>query len=112
MNPVSAPWVATTRTVLQNILGVILSILAAYMAFAAIAPDILEAVRDVLPKDVFVWLTGFVVSTGAIAGAIARVMAIPAVNSWLTRFRSLGYGSPVDEGLGQLNTPQEKEDNA
>lgn len=92
-NPISAPWVATVRTVLQNVLGVLLSLVAAFLAFAALAPDILAAVVTVLPDNVAMWLTAFVAVTGAIAGAISRVMAIPAVNSWLSKFRGLGYES-------------------
>lgn len=99
MNPITAPWVATARTILQNILGVALTLVSVFLALAAVAPEILAALADVLPPAVYAWLLGVVVASGAIAGAIARVMAIPAVNAWLGR---LGYKSPADTGLGEL----------
>lgn len=99
MNPITAPWVATARTILQNVLGVALTIVSAFLALAAVAPDVLAALADVLPESVYAWLLGVVVGSGAIAGAIARLMAIPAVNAWLGR---LGYTSPYDAGLGTL----------
>ena len=99
MNPINAPWVATARTILQNIVGVTIALVSAFLAFAAIAPEILGALREVLPEHAYLWLLGIVGTAGAIAGAIARVMAIPAVNAWLGR---LGYQTPADTGLGTL----------
>lgn len=101
MNPINAPWVATARTVLQNIVAVVLTLVSVFLALAAVAPEILAALADVLPADVYAWLLGVVVGAGAIAGAIARVMAIPAVNAWLGR---LGYQSPAQTGLGTLTS--------
>ncbi|GAA0960130.1 hypothetical protein [Frigoribacterium faeni] len=57
---------------------------------SAVAPAVLEAVQDVLPGPAVVWLTGSIATLAAVSTALARVMAIPAVNQWLTK---VGLGS-------------------
>lgn len=62
------PWHAVVRTLFQAVVG-----------FAAMWGVIVEAlgVDETLP---------WVVASLAVTGAITRVMAIPAVNTWLERF--------------------------
>lgn len=55
-----------------------------------IAPQVLEAVQDVLPGPVVAWLAGAIATLTAVSAALSRVMAVPAVNAWLT---GLGLGS-------------------
>ena len=55
-----------------------------------IAPQVLEAVQDVLPGPVVAWLVAVIGTLTAVSAALSRVMAVPAVNAWLT---GLGLGS-------------------
>lgn len=55
-----------------------------------VAPQILVAVQDVLPGPVVAWLAGAIAVLAGVSAAVARVMAIPAVDEWLRRF---GAGS-------------------
>lgn len=84
---VKHPWNATLRTALQVILGITSFILL----LAVVAPQILEAVADVLPENVYAWGVGAVASITALAGAITRIMAIPQINEWL---KKIGLGVP------------------
>lgn len=59
-------------------------------AVVAVAPDVLSALAGVLPGPVLAWLGGVVVAAAGISTALARIMAIPAVDRWLKR---LGLGS-------------------
>lgn len=80
----------TIRTVIQVVLSSAVTIAVTVIALAAVAPEILEALTEVLPESAVVWLTGAVAFLVALSGALARIMAIPAVNDFLTRF---GAGS-------------------
>ena len=55
-----------------------------------VAPQILDALADVLPGPVVAWCAGVIAGTAALSAALSRVMAIPIVDRWLTR---LGIGS-------------------
>lgn len=96
-NPVTDPRIAVIRTVLQNIVATIVTVATAIIAVAALAPQILEALADVLPPEVYAWLAGAVAFLGALAGALAKIMSMPKVNEWLSKFR-LGY-KPADASL-------------
>ena len=65
------PWRATVRTVV-----------AALIALAAMAPLVYSAVTHEDPGTA----TGAAAGALAIAGAVTRVLAVPAVDAWLTRF--------------------------
>ncbi|MEV7962424.1 hypothetical protein [Oerskovia paurometabola] len=65
------PWRTTVRTTFQAVL-----------ALAALTPFALEAVADGDPAQ----LGGGAVIALTVAGAITRVMAVPAVNTFLQRF--------------------------
>ncbi|WP_104127996.1 hypothetical protein [Cryobacterium sp. Y57] len=84
---VARPWTATARTVLQAVAGAILGAAALVAAVAVLAPQFLEAVAAILPPEWLAWATGAVATIGAVAGAFARIMAIPGVNEWLTKIK-------------------------
>ena len=90
VSPIQSPRVATLRTVLQNVVSVLLTIVSIILVIPSVAPEIVEALRPVLPPSVYVWLVGVVAFIATLAGALARIMAIPRVNQWLSKFR-LGY---------------------
>jgi len=84
---VAYPGAATIRTILQTVSGVILGAAAVVATIAVLAPQFLAAVADILPPSWLAWATGAVATIGALAGAFARIMAIPGVNEWLTKVR-------------------------
>lgn len=84
---VAYPWTATARTVAQTVAGVILGGSAVVATIAVLAPQFLAAVAVILPPEWLAWATGAVATIGALAGAFARIMAIPGVNAWLTRIK-------------------------
>jgi hypothetical protein len=70
---VRRPWRSTARTVFQSLVGL-----------AVIAPLIAAAIEEATGYD----LDGvpFIAAVLAGAAAVARVMAVPAVEAWLRRF--------------------------
>ncbi|TFC59395.1 MULTISPECIES: hypothetical protein [unclassified Cryobacterium] len=81
------PWTATARTIAQTVAGVILGGSAVIATIAVLAPQFLAAVADILPPTWLAWATGAVATIGALAGAFARIMAVPGVNDWLTKIK-------------------------
>lgn len=74
------------RTILQSIAAFIVALAGALAVFQIVAPQVLDAVRDVLPPTWYAWLVGFIAAVGVVAGALAKIMAIPQVNEWLKHF--------------------------
>lgn len=62
----------------------------AFLTFALVLPQIIEALGLPVDSGLRLWLVAVAAGVTAVAGAIARVMAIPAVNAWLTK---IGLGS-------------------
>lgn len=89
-NKILFPIQRVIRTVLQVVAAIVVFLVGAVPALAIFAPQFLEAVRDILPPAWYAWGLGAVAVIGALAGALARVMAIPGVNAWLTKW---GAGS-------------------
>ena len=81
---VKRPWRATGRTVFQ-----------ALVALAAIAPLIVAAVEEATGYDIDG--VGLVVVVLAASAAVTRVMAIPGVEAWLTRFVPFLAASPAPD---------------
>lgn len=79
-----------SKRVLRTIVQVVLGAAGVLATIAVVAPQVLTAIGDVVPGPVLVWLTGAVAFLAGISAALTRVMAIPAVNAWLTTF---GLGS-------------------
>lgn len=101
---VANPARATTRTVLQNVLG-------ALVGFGLLAPFILQWLVDGLNSLGMAEQAAFVATalggTVAVAALLARVMAIPGVEAWLQQsqaFRWLAAAKrpDIDQGPGDL----------
>lgn len=79
---VANPGRATLRTIVQ--VGV-----PAFVALVLVLPLILQAIVEelgaVLPPSLTAWLVSAAAAITALAGAVARIMAIPAVNAWLAK---------------------------
>ncbi|MGD2203651.1 hypothetical protein [Microbacterium maritypicum] len=88
MNKIWFPLQRAIRTAVQTIVAVA-AILAATVV---VAPQILVAIQDALPGPFVAWLTGAIAVLADISAAVARVMAIPAVDEWLRKF---GAGSAL-----------------
>lgn len=84
------------RTVLQSIAGFIVALAGALAIFQLVAPQVLEAVREVLPPSWYAWLVGFIAAVGVLAGVLAKVMAIPQVDAWLKHFGAGSTPAKVD----------------
>lgn len=78
------------QRVLRTGLQVILSFLSVWAVVAVIAPQILDELAKILPGSWVAWLAGAIASVTVVAGVLTRIMAIPAVNDWLTK---IGLGS-------------------
>lgn len=81
---VAHPWRAAFRTVLQAAIVLFTFVLAA-------GPPILNILAHHmdghLPPEVLVWMLGAAAFLSALAGAVARIMALPHVNQALGRIR-------------------------
>jgi len=98
MSPLSAPtpsdavknvteiWYKAQR-VLRTLVQVIIP---AFLGFAVVLPLIIEALGLPVDSELRLWLLLVAGGVTAVATAIARVMAIPAVNAWLIK---IGLGS-------------------
>jgi hypothetical protein len=87
-------WFATQR-VLRTIVQVGIP---AFITFAGVLPVIINALGLDVDGQVYLWLVSAAAVLTAVAGALTRVMAIPAVNEWLTHI-----------GLGSIPTSVAKE---
>lgn len=86
---VSTIWFKTQR-VLRSIVGTLISALTVWAALVVIFPQMLAELATILPGPAIAWLTGVIAAISAVAGAISRIMAIPKVNAWLTKWLNLG----------------------
>lgn len=62
----------------------------AFITFAGVLPLIVNAIGLPVDGALYLWLVGAAGVVTALAAGLSRVMAIPAVNSWLTH---IGLGS-------------------
>ncbi|MCL2089834.1 MAG: hypothetical protein FWH11_01180 [Micrococcales bacterium] len=85
------PWRAAARTAAQVLVAV-----PAVLTTLALVGD-LVARDDLLPAGWGAWLAAAAVTCSALAGLLARVMAVPAVDAWLDRALHLG-SAPADPG--------------
>jgi hypothetical protein len=74
---------------------VVRTILATLVVFVPVAnatlPLLAEAFNSPdVPAEVYAWVNGIIVAALAVLGVLTRIMAIPAVNTFLTKF---GAGS-------------------
>lgn len=104
-DPIWFPWQRVIRTAAQ----VLVAAATVLAAIAFVAPQVLDAVSDVLPGPWVAWLTGAIAFVAALSAALARVMALPVVNTWLT---SLGAGSVPASGYSAGTEPAEEQTTA
>lgn len=88
--PVSGEIWFKTQRALRTVVQVIVTGAGILAAAVVIAPQILDALADVLPGPLVAWAAGVIAAAAALSAALSRVMAIPAVDAWLKR---LGLGS-------------------
>lgn len=62
----------------------------AFLTFAFVLPQIIEALGLPVESDLYLWLVGLAAGVTAVAAAITRIMAIPQVNAFLVK---IGLGS-------------------
>lgn len=62
----------------------------AFLSFALVLPQLIEALGLPVDSELRLWLVGVAAAVTAVAAALSRIMAIPAVNAWLTK---IGLGS-------------------
>jgi len=78
------------KRVLRTVVQVVLGAAAVLAVVVVVAPQVLDAVADVVPGPVLAWLTGAVATLAAVSAALTKIMAIPKVNELLTL---IGLGS-------------------
>lgn len=72
----------------QRVLRTLVQVaIPAFLGFAVVLPQIIEAVPE---SQLRAWLLAVSAGVTVVAGALAKIMAIPAVNAWLIK---LGLGS-------------------
>lgn len=79
-----------SKRVLRTVVQVVLGAAAVLAGVVLVAPQVLEAVADVVPGPVLAWLTGAVATLAAVSAALTKIMAIPKINELLTL---IGLGS-------------------
>ena len=88
--PTPPIWYKTQR-VLRTIVQALVVLIPILNGLALAAAGYLSEQTDVtIPAWVFVALNGIIAVTAVVMGLVARLMAVPGVNTWLTKF---GLGS-------------------
>lgn len=98
--PIWFPNQRVWRTIFQYIAGTIIGLFIALTTVQLFAPSVLEAAGEILPPSWLAWLTGAIAFCGTLAGVLAKIMAIPVVNEWLSRYTPFGSAprSAIDAG--------------
>lgn len=78
------PWRATFRTVLATVVGGLIALSALWPVLEPVFRDTVDQFPPYLARVVLPVLG----SVGVLAGLVTRLMAIPAVNAWLTKWRA------------------------
>ncbi|PZE31762.1 hypothetical protein [Curtobacterium sp. MCLR17_042] len=79
-----------SKRVLRTVVQVVIGAATVLTVVVVVAPQVLDAIADVVPGPVLAWLTGAVATLAAVSAALTKIMAIPKVNELLTR---IGLGS-------------------
>jgi predicted naringenin-chalcone synthase len=75
----------------QRVLRTVVQVgIPAFLTFAWVLPEIIDELGLPVDSDLRLWLLGLAAGVTAVAGALSRIMAIPAVNRWLVK---IGLGS-------------------
>lgn len=81
------------RTILQ--VGI-----PAFVFLVIVLPPVLEIIDaelgEHLPEAFRLWMIGTAALLTAVAGATARIMALPMVNTWLSKYTPFGTMKPKD----------------
>lgn len=81
-------WRTVTQVGLSSLIGLVL-----------LLPEIIQVIDEDLgehlPPAFRVWMLGAAAAITAIAGVIAKVMALPRVNDWLSRWTRAGTVPPA-----------------
>jgi hypothetical protein len=104
--PVPDIWYKAQRVLRTIVQFLVVAVPLANIGAASII-DYLQKQEDVtIPGWVFIWLNAILVGSALIMGGVARIMAIPGVNEWLTK---LGLGSVPEKALIPATLPSGKE---
>lgn len=80
---VANPHRASIRTLVQSLIGGFIAVNAALPVIQQVLAE--KPFNEVLPPVVYAYVNGAVVAAGGISLGVTRLMAIPAVNDWITR---------------------------
>lgn len=83
----------TARRVLRTLVQVGIP---AFLTFALVLPQVVEALGLPVDSALYLWLVGAAATVTAVATALSRVMAIPAVNGWLA---ALGLSTDTGQAV-------------
>ena len=107
---VAHPWRATLRTAVAVLLGLALVLPIVW----AIIGEELGKVGWVIPEPIGTVVGVIIAAITAAAAIVTRVMAIPAVSDWLTRF-NLGptpagetQPEPIDDVIARYTIPSDR----
>ena len=96
---VPAIWFPIQR-VLRTIIQALIVLVPAANALALAVVDYLNTQTDVtVPGWVFLVLNSVIVGSAFVMGLVARIMAVPGVNDWLTK---IGLGSVPKSAEGAV----------
>ncbi len=85
------------KRVARTVLQVVVTFVGLWGTIAVVAPQVLTELAKILPGSWVVWLAGALAFVGVVAGVLARIMAIPAVNAFLVK---IGLGSVPASAVG------------
>lgn len=94
--PVPDIWYKAQRVLRTIVQFLVVAVPLANLAAAALIDYLGKQEDVVIPGWVFLWLNAILAVTALIIGGIARLMAIPGVNEWLTK---IGLGSVPESAL-------------
>ena len=107
---VAHPWRASLRTAVAVLLGLALVLPIVW----AIIGEELEKVGWAIPEPIGTVVGVIIAAVTAAAAIVTRVMAIPAVSDWLTRF-NLGptpagetQPEPIDDVIARYTIPSDR----
>jgi hypothetical protein len=87
------------KRVLRTLVAVVIP---ALLGFAVVLPSIIEALGLPVDSELRLWLLAVAAGVSAVAAAITRLMAIPAVNAWLIK---IGLGSVPKDAVKVRTNP-------
>ena len=97
----------------QRVIRTIIQVgIPAFLTFALVLPQIIAALGLPVDSAVYLWLVGAAAVVTAIAAALSRIMAIPAINTWLTKLnagsvpKKVATREAVAQRVGEVSPPQ------